>query len=73
MQTSYRNLEHLVQMINQHRNLMLETAKVYGMGSEKTLNISQELDELILAYQKATAAQSKTNSVDEEKLPLSSA
>ncbi|TRM10667.1 aspartyl-phosphate phosphatase Spo0E family protein [Lentibacillus cibarius] len=73
IKTNYKDLEQLVEMINQHRKWMLESANIYGMGSEKTLKISQELDELILVYQKANTDQSKTNGVGEKKLPVSSA
>ncbi|RYG72972.1 aspartyl-phosphate phosphatase Spo0E family protein [Lentibacillus lipolyticus] len=63
IKTNYRDLEQLMEMINQHRKWMLESANIYGMGSEETLTISQELDELILVYQNSNADQSKTNDV----------
>lgn len=46
------NIEALTKEIEQKRRQMLETASVQGMGSDKTLEVSQELDALILEYQK---------------------
>ncbi len=38
------------QQIDLKREEMLKTAKIYGMRSEKTLKISEELDQLIIMY-----------------------
>ncbi|TRM13168.1 aspartyl-phosphate phosphatase Spo0E family protein [Lentibacillus cibarius] len=32
--------------------MMLKTAQEFGLGSEKTLKVSQELDELIVKHQR---------------------
>ncbi|WP_171046315.1 aspartyl-phosphate phosphatase Spo0E family protein [Lentibacillus cibarius] len=62
-QTDEMNLQNLRQAIEQQRQLMLETANVYGMGNDKTIRVSRELDEFILEYQKATTAKGETNDV----------
>lgn len=44
--------EHLLQLINNKRKIMLATAEKYGTDSGNTLKCSQELDALILNYQR---------------------
>lgn len=46
--------EYLLEMINQKRETMIQTAAIFGMSSENTLLCSQELDELIVKYQRMT-------------------
>ncbi|MFD1362811.1 Spo0E family sporulation regulatory protein-aspartic acid phosphatase [Lentibacillus salinarum] len=47
-----QTLSHLSHIIEQKREQMLSVASKYGMENEKTLECSQELDKLILEYQK---------------------
>ncbi|WP_085994135.1 aspartyl-phosphate phosphatase Spo0E family protein [Oceanobacillus senegalensis] len=42
----------LMELINHKRNVMLKVAKQYGIGSKITLKYSQELDDLIIKYQR---------------------
>lgn len=44
--------ERLMQLINNKRNEMVKTAENFGTNSEKTLECSQELDTLIVQYQR---------------------
>ncbi|TFJ91520.1 aspartyl-phosphate phosphatase Spo0E family protein [Lentibacillus salicampi] len=44
--------ENLLKKIKQKREQMLEIAEIYGIGNEKTLKYSQELDILIVKYQR---------------------
>lgn len=43
-------MEYLLQEIEQKRNELFNTAKRYGLSSEKTIQISQELDQLLNTY-----------------------
>ncbi|GAB4075222.1 hypothetical protein GCM10028778_27250 [Barrientosiimonas marina] len=47
------NLGLLAHKLEQKRQQLVDTAAVQGMENEETLSISQELDRLILAYQKS--------------------
>lgn len=49
--------------IEQKRIEMLETASIYGMRSEKTLMVSQELDELIMEFQQLNSYSNKTRAL----------
>lgn len=44
--------EYLLQLISSKRKIMLKTAEKFGTSSEKTLECSQELDALIVKYQR---------------------
>ncbi|MFC4025196.1 Spo0E family sporulation regulatory protein-aspartic acid phosphatase [Oceanobacillus longus] len=46
--------EYLLEMINDKRETMLMTAARFGLDSEKTLECSQKLDELIVQHQRMT-------------------
>lgn len=43
---------YLLAKIDKKRAKMLDTAERFGMGNFHTLKVSQELDELILKYQR---------------------
>ncbi|MGJ9458489.1 Spo0E family sporulation regulatory protein-aspartic acid phosphatase [Oceanobacillus sp. CF4.6] len=45
---------NLIEKINQKKETLLKTAEVYGISSENTIECSQELDKLIVEYQKIT-------------------
>lgn len=44
--------EYLLKTINQKREEMVKIGELFGLTSERTLESSQELDELIIKYQK---------------------
>ena len=46
--------DDLLYMIKQKREQMLDIASIYGICSEATLKCSQELDALIVRYQRLT-------------------
>lgn len=46
------DVRFLLQSINEKRDEMLITANKYGLQSDKTIKCSQDLDQLILKYQK---------------------
>lgn len=46
--------EYLLELINHKRETMIQTAAIFGMSSENTLLCSQELDQLIVKYQRMT-------------------
>jgi len=46
--------ENLLQLIKQKREEMMEISNIHGVASEVTLKCSQELDELIIRYQRLT-------------------
>jgi hypothetical protein len=42
----------LLELIDNKRKEMVEAVKVFGLENEKSIKISQELDQLIIKYQK---------------------
>ncbi|WP_156288923.1 aspartyl-phosphate phosphatase Spo0E family protein [Oceanobacillus salinisoli] len=44
--------DELLKSIDKKRNDMFEIVSIYGINSEKTLAYSQDLDQLIVQYQK---------------------
>ncbi|WP_100012300.1 aspartyl-phosphate phosphatase Spo0E family protein [Lentibacillus sediminis] len=47
--------DSLSQIIEEKRKEMLDTANIFGMSNARTLKHSQDLDELILEYQRLTS------------------
>jgi stage 0 sporulation regulatory protein len=45
-------MERLLAKIEEKRNDMLNMAIIYGLNSQKTIQLSQELDELLNTYNK---------------------
>ncbi|WP_164670240.1 aspartyl-phosphate phosphatase Spo0E family protein [Virgibacillus doumboii] len=52
MSQSANNKVNLTHLIEQKREQMFKTAATHGMNHQLTLKCSQELDKLILEYQK---------------------
>jgi len=46
------SIEELKQEIDSKRKLMIEAGAIHGFTAEQTVKISQELDELLICYQK---------------------
>ncbi|WP_121616366.1 aspartyl-phosphate phosphatase Spo0E family protein [Virgibacillus halodenitrificans] len=55
---------YLLGLIHHERALLLKTIEKFGLNSEKTLEASQELDALIVDYQRMTKPASKENIYD---------
>ncbi|WP_059173738.1 aspartyl-phosphate phosphatase Spo0E family protein [Bacillus sp. FJAT-27445] len=55
----------LLEEIQKKRKVMIELANKNGLTSEMTIQCSQELDDIIVAYQKATqSCRERSNQVD---------
>ncbi|WP_234031489.1 aspartyl-phosphate phosphatase Spo0E family protein [Lentibacillus cibarius] len=59
--SGYDTPEMLFQVIKQKRKQMIETANIQGMESADTLKCSQELDVLILKYQRNIKTKDEIN------------
>lgn len=68
-----QNSREMLSMIQQKRERMIESAKVYGLGGAITIQCSQELDKLIYEYQcilKEEARQKKPAKVTRKQVML---
>ncbi|WP_106496155.1 aspartyl-phosphate phosphatase Spo0E family protein [Lentibacillus sp. Marseille-P4043] len=53
---------YLLKLINRKRKMMVKAAKKFGIDSKKTLKCSQELDELIIKYQRMVKSEGQGTS-----------
>ncbi|TMN21844.1 aspartyl-phosphate phosphatase Spo0E family protein [Lentibacillus cibarius] len=52
--------DYLLELINHKKETMIKVAETFGFNSDKTLECSQELDELIIKHQRMTKLERKS-------------